>query len=242
MSDLNFHSGPHAGGLPPRPDPQTGEPFPPPGLSYFGGGEGAPKDNPYRESRLSHKPDPPPEKGPVLVWHRENRAGKVATFLSGIAIYAVIMSIISWLQGETFGEMLKYWQLWIIVIVFSLLATGPFSYMGYSAGADWLQVDRVRWGKHKRMWVDLYELTRIHATYGGTTFHLELYDKDIGFARSFQELQQDHRIWDLVYNGILHSVANGATISKQAIGILRLEQTPALRLRQQHATGDEPRW
>lgn len=100
----------------------------------------------------------------------------------------------------------------------------------------------MRWGVHKRMWVDLYELKRVHAHYGGTTFHLELSDKDIGFARSFQELQQDQRIWDLVYNGILHSVANGATVSKQAIGILQLDKTPALRIREQRGLGDEPQW
>lgn len=228
------------GSLPPRPNPEDGEPFPPPGLSYFGSKDTQPDNNPYRETRRSHKPAPPPELGPVLAWHRENRKGKIATFISGIAIYAIILSIVSWFQGDGFGAMLTYWQLWPLIIVFSLLATGPFSYMTYSAGADWLQVDRVRWGKHKRMWVDLYELTRVHATYGGTTFHLELYDKDIGLARSFEELQQDRRIWDLVYNGILHSVANGATVSKQAIGILQLNKTPALRLRQARGVGDEP--
>lgn len=71
---------------------------------------------------------------------------------------------------------------------------------------------------------------------------LELYDKDVGIARSFQELQQDRRIWNLVYNGILHSVANGATVSKQAIGILQLHNTPALQLREQRGVGDEPKW
>lgn len=242
MSNDTSAANPFADGLPPRPDPQTGEPFPPPGLSYFGSKDTAPERNPYRESRISHKPHPPPNSGPVLAWHRENRTGKIATFLAGVTITTLLLSLISIFQGDSFGAALQYWPVWAIIIGGSLLATGPFSYMGYSAGADWLQVDRVRWGKHKRIWVDLYELTRVHATYGGTTFHLELYDKDVGIARSFQELQQDRRIWDLVYNGILHSVANGATVSKQAIGILELHKTPALQLREQRGVDDEPKW
>lgn len=223
----------NAESLPPRPDPHTGEPFPPPGLSYRGSTERRPEDDPYRETRLSHKPAPPPDHGTVLAWHRENRKNKIATFISGVAISALVLALIPVFQGEVFGDSLRYWPVWVVIIAFSLLATGPFSYLTYSAGADWLQVDQARWGRHKRIWIDLYELRRVHAHYGGSTFHLELYDNDIGLARSFQELQQDRRIWDLVYNGILHSVANGATVSQQAIGILQLDKTPALRLREQ---------
>ncbi|WP_297547275.1 hypothetical protein [Amycolatopsis sp.] len=131
------------------------------------------------------------------------------------------------------------WPMWILIVVGTVLTTSPFSYFTYSAGADWLLVERVRWGVRKRGWVDLYELKRIDASFGGTTFHLWLFDKDLGFSRSFQELQQDRRIWDLVYNGILHSVAGGAEPSKQAIGILKLNETPALRLRESARSSEE---
>lgn len=227
---------PFVDSLPPRPDPQTGEPFPPPGLSYFGGGDTKPEDNPYRETRLSHKPKPPPGLGPVLVWHRESRKSKIVGVVGGAAILIVGITIISLIKGyglDWFGA----WQIWLIIAGGTILAAGPFSYLTYSAGADWLQVDLVRWGKHQRRWVDLYELTKINASYGGTTFHLDLTDKDITLSRSFQELQQDHRIWDLVYNGILHSVANGATVTHQALAVLKLDQTPALRLRDQRHEG-----
>ncbi|GAA3564826.1 hypothetical protein GCM10022222_55720 [Amycolatopsis ultiminotia] len=50
-------------------------------------------------------------------------------------------------------------------------------------------------------------------------------------TRSTEELQRDRRIWDLVYNGILHSVASGAQVGNQAIGILQLDKTPALKIR-----------
>jgi hypothetical protein len=216
--------------LPPRPDSQTGEPFPPHGLSYFGGKETRPEDNPYREIRLSYKPEPPPGSGPVLAWHRENRHGKLATALAGLVILTIGAACISLLRGDGFA-VLGYWQVWVIILAGTALASSPFTYLTFSAGADWLQVDHVRWGVHRRMWVDLYELKKIDASYGGTTFHLWLYDKDIGLSRSFEELQRERRIWDLVYNGILHSVANGAQVSKQAIGILKLNETSALRLR-----------
>lgn len=218
--------------LPPRPDPETGKPFPPPGLSYFGGEDTTnPEQDPYRESRLSHKPQPPPGCGQVLAWHRENRRGKIATLLSGLVIMVVGVAFLSLLGGDGLA-MLTAWPVWVVIVVFTVLAASPFSYLTYAAGTDWLLVDITSWGRTKRAWVSLYDLTKIDTSYGGPTFHLWLYNKGGGFSRSFEELQRDRRIWDLVYNGILHSVANGAQISTQAIGTLQLDHTPALRLRE----------
>ncbi|MGH3624663.1 MAG: hypothetical protein ACRDQ5_23225, partial [Sciscionella sp.] len=60
--------------LPPRPDPQTGEPFPPHAPKYKNA-DLHPEDNPNYELRLSRKPQPPPDMGPVLVWHRDSIKG-----------------------------------------------------------------------------------------------------------------------------------------------------------------------
>ncbi|GAA3588635.1 hypothetical protein GCM10022222_86310 [Amycolatopsis ultiminotia] len=216
--------------LPPRPDPQTGEPFPPHGLSYFGGEQRPHYADPGRETRLSHKPAPPPDKGPVLAWHRESRKGKFTSIVVGFVIMLVIVAAISLFHGDGFGAFTA-WPMWIIIVVGTFLTSSPFTYLTYAAGADWLLVERSRWGIKKRIWLDLYKLTKIDASYGGTTFHLWLYNKGGGFSRSTQELQLDRRIWDLVYNGILHSVASGAQVSNQAIGILQLDKTPALKIR-----------
>lgn len=225
--------------LPPRPDSEIGEPFPPHGLSYMRGDAPDPEFDSNRERRLSRKPLPPPGLGPVLAWHRESPRGKVVLVLSGVGLMLVIVAAISVFSGSGLSAF-TYWQMWVFVVVGTVLMSSPFSSMTYAAGADWLLVERTRWGIKKRMWVDLYELTKIDASYGGTTFHLWLYDKDLGFGRSLEELQRDRKIWDLVYNGILHSVANGAQVSVQAIGILKLNETPALRLRESaRSSGEE---
>ncbi|WP_233573668.1 hypothetical protein [Amycolatopsis panacis] len=225
--------------LPLRPDPQSGEPFPPHGLSYVGAKQRDPVLDPNRETRLSYKPEPPAGLGPVLAWHRESRRGKAVLVLTGIGLMLVIVAGISLLSGDGLAAF-GYWQMWVLVAVGTILMAGPFSYLTYAAGADWFMVERSRWGVKKRLWVDLYELKKIDVSYGGTTFHLFLYDKDLGLSRSFEELQRDRRIWDLIYNGILHSVAAGAQVSPQAIGVLKLNETPALRLRDSaRSSGDE---
>jgi hypothetical protein len=205
----------------------------------MGGPETDRFDDPHRETRLSRRPEPPPGLGPVLAWHRESRGGKVMNVVVGFILMLVIVAVISLIHGDGLNAFTT-WPMWILIVVGTILTTSPFSYLTYAAGADWLMVERVRWGVKKRAWVDLYELKRIDASFGGTTFHLWLFDKDLGFSRSFEELQRDRRIWDLVYNGILHSVAGGAEPTKQAIGILKLNETPALRLRESaRFSGDE---
>jgi hypothetical protein len=239
MHDPATGDGPGMESLPPRPDSQIGEPFPPHGLSYVGGEQGDPVLDRDRETRLSYKPEPPTGLGPVLAWHRESRRGKIGLVLTGLAIFIVGTAVISLLHHDglkAFG----LWQVWIAIVVFTILTASPFSYLTYAAGSDWLMVERARWGVKKRVWVDLYELKKIDVSYGGTAFHLFLYDKDLGLSRSFEELQRDRRIWDLVYNGILHSVAGGAQATQQAIGVLKLNDTPALRLRDAaRSSGDE---
>lgn len=222
--------------LPPRPDRETGEPFPPHGLSYFRREEAAPEQDVRRENQLADRPDPPPGLGPALAWHRESRRGKIALILTSALILIVGAIVISLFHQGGIG-ILAAWPIWAIVAVGVFLISSPFSYFTYAAGADWLMVERSRWGVKSRAWVDIYELTRIDAAYGGTTFHLWLYDKDMGITRSSEELQRDRRIWDLVYNGILHSVAGGAQVSPQAIGILQLNKTPALKIRDSDDTG-----
>ncbi|OLT48255.1 hypothetical protein BJF85_13665 [Saccharomonospora sp. CUA-673] len=107
----------------------------------------------------------------------------------------------------------------------------PMTVMTYAAGADWFMVRRTRWGRTAHRWVDLYELTRIDARFLGGGFHLDLTDKDGGVSVTFPEVQADRRIWDLIYNGIVHSVANGATIDNMSIGVLNIQHTAALDIR-----------
>ncbi|QWF83782.1 hypothetical protein [Amycolatopsis sp. CA-230715] len=225
--DGSMHGQASMNHIPPRPDPITGEPFPPHGLGYLRDESDYPRDNPNRETRVSYRPDPPPGLGPVLAWHRESRRGKIVTALGALGLFLLGTALIS--SMNDFGlKAFEFWQIWAVIIVTVFLIVAPFSYLTYAAGADWFMVERSRWGIKKRLWVDLYDLTRIDVSYGGTTFHLFLYDKDLGLSRSFEEIQRDRRIWDLVYNGIVHSAANGANVSLQAIGVLQLNSLPFL--------------
>ncbi|MGH3949391.1 MAG: hypothetical protein ACRDSE_09735 [Pseudonocardiaceae bacterium] len=104
-----------------------------------------------------------------------------------------------------------------------------------SAGADWVQWGmRKRWYQRRahRGYLKIYELVSVTADAAGPTLYLRLEDAEGNVLyRMRHALQGDRRIWDLLYNGILHSVANGAEIDTLAIGMLKLDETPALRLR-----------
>ena len=96
----------------------------------------------------------------------------------------------------------KSWFLWMVLAV-----TIPIYYFSLRskrvvAGADWL--------RSGPRWVRTYELTKIALKRNGTTALLELVDQG---GRTLQvpwsQLQYNRELWDLVYNGILHSVYLG---------------------------------
>ncbi|WP_142000661.1 hypothetical protein [Amycolatopsis cihanbeyliensis] len=175
--------------------------------------------------------------GPTLAWHRPNKRMRHLTTLGAFGFLVIGGSLLGLLDGDSPFEWLLWWQSWILIIVFTILIGGPFSTIVHSAGADWLQVQRLRWGVTKSNFVKLYELTKIDVSHGGTTFHLYLSDGERAVERSFEELQVDRRVWDLVYNGVLHSVASGATVTTKAAGILELSHVPGLKFRNPYTEG-----
>lgn len=217
--------------LPPPPDSQTGEPFPPHGLGFRGDADKpVPEHDPYRETRLSDKPEPPEGMGPVLAWYKESKRGKLIGFLGGFAVLVTGATLISYLNGDGAFDWVKYWQAWVILSVGCLLATGPLTYLVYSAGADWFKFDVVKFGIRRRSTViKLYDLKKITAEFGATEFYLKLSDGKNSLDLTFLEFHYDRRIWDLVYNGILHSVAAGAQLNNIALERLELDQVPQLR-------------
>ncbi len=138
-------------------------------------------------------------------------------------------------EGDLGG--LGYWQIWIIILVFAYLASGPLDYQTTSAGADWIKWDyNKRWYQRRARsnHLKIYELTRIEGYFAGGMLHIRFEDHEgRGADRQVGDLQRDRRIWDLFYNGLLHSVANGAEINRTAVELLKLDETPALRLREQ---------
>ncbi|MBK1784430.1 hypothetical protein [Prauserella cavernicola] len=218
-------------GLPPRPDPETGKPFPPHAPGYTGNDK-HPEANPLRDITLSRKPKPPAGLGTTLAWWRDSPKAGLARAAFAFALMVVGVAVIG-LSGDGDLSIFGIWPIWIVIVVFAYLASNPFNIDTISAGADWVQSRRSRFKRTN--YVKVYELTKIRISYGGGDLHLAIYDNERGMDRTYSEWHRDRRIWDLVYNGIVHSVANGADIRPRDIGALQLRNNPALHLREQRS-------
>lgn len=203
--------------LPPRPDPETGIPLPPHAPAFFG------KDRPRHSARRG-APPPPDGCGETLAWHRPAATGqarKLAAAVLAMTTLAVVVSLI------ITGSLILYWPAWPAIAVAAWLLAGPLDMPALSAGADWLQ-----WSRRNRWWgvrdgprahIRCYELREITALIHQTHTVLTLTDNDgRTCTKTREELQRDRIVWDLLYNGILHSVANGAKITSTAAEVLRL--------------------
>jgi hypothetical protein len=222
--------------LPPRPDPKTGHPFPPHAPAYAGSDTDSDKATP-RPNRFFGPPEPPEGMGRPLAWHYDNVVGNVRRYFVALAIVLVGIAILSLLRGDGLADLL-IWQVWPVAVIGTYLMSDPLTFKTITAGSDWLQ-----WGTRKRWYhraprdghINTYELVSVTASGSGASLYLKLEDADGNILfRMRHALQQNRQIWDLLYNGILHSVANGAETDTLAIGILKLDETPALHLRDTH--------
>jgi hypothetical protein len=92
--------------------------------------------------------------------------------------------------------------MWLVVLLGIILIHGAERRMKVSAGAEWLQ--------RRRSWVRTYELRRVtaHSTPSGIEIRLaDLGGRELSVLSD--EIQRDRYMWDLVYNGIMHSVIAG---------------------------------
>lgn len=168
--------------------------------------------------------------GPVLVWHRQSRRGNVIQFLIAVGIMAGGFAVISLLNGDGLA-MIATWWIWLIILATAYLASKPLKAEVLSAGADWYQIQLRNPGRRTKSGVvKLYELRRIEGSAGTADYFLKIYDGDTASELSLTEWQCDRRLWDLVYNGILHSIAKGAHANEFAIELLHLKHYPALGL------------
>lgn len=108
------------------------------------------------------------------------------------------------------------WWLWLIAVVGSLVMFLAVRGKRLTAGADWFDENGA--------WIKTYELTsvRIIGAWGGDL--LELKDEaDRKVSVKLPHLLENRALWDLVYNGILHSACSGrATVTQLARERLRL--------------------
>lgn len=179
--------------LPARPDPWTGQPRPPHAPGFAG------SDRPDKRDRITDPakaPAAPEGQGPVLAWYKSSRRG--AFKVSAVALLVLCPLGVTIDQGFSVAWM-RVWQAWLVLVVGCVLIYFARRSVQCSAGADWL--------RRKNGWVKLYELIKVTAHRGSNTLYLHLKDHD---GRELQikvdDLQENRLMWDLVYNGLLHSV------------------------------------
>jgi hypothetical protein len=94
------------------------------------------------------------------------------------------------------------WWTWLLALLAAIGAYLTKLKIGVSAGAEWLQ------GRHG--WIRIYELTKVTTHYRGNNYWLTMHDRDgRRLELSISLIQENRDVWDLVYNGILHSVIAG---------------------------------
>jgi len=183
--------------LPPKPDRETGEPRPPraPDIS---GAEPLSKRDVRRVRSGKRRPAPPPGEGPLLEWFKPSPHEHLTT---GTWVFLLFVVGVTVEQGGDPAWM-GFWQVWVVLLPMLLGIHFAVRPAECAAGAEWLRVGR--------KWVRLYEIVTAEADRNGSDLRVTLED---GPGRRIsvraKDLQKDRELWDLVYNGILHSVIAG---------------------------------
>jgi hypothetical protein len=225
------------GELPPLPDLSTGLPRPP----------RAQRNTNWAFQREEHTdrstfpPKPPPGQGPTLEWDSWSYDGAFRVSALLLVIFATVFTLKTWgIAWAVDG------RAWIIMIGITLLVllTARLSYRSTAAGADWCS--------YGKQWVRIYELTEVRMRQSYTGWYIRLTDGDGRKLEQFiPEIQGNSDLWDLVYNGILHSVIkDGAKIdqrSREKLGLdhavwALLETSEKHPSDAEHRLGIEAQW
>jgi hypothetical protein len=185
--------------LPPRPDPSTGLPRPP-GAPGFIGVDVPVNESVIREQDQALAPSPPPGQSPVLVWYRESSRGSV---ISTVVVVLLAATILTLSRGTAWIVNAKYWGVWAIFAVSLVVVYFISRADRFSAGADWVA--------RGRKWVRVYDLVKVtchsYPYYGAGVCMRDSGGRKLRYR--FIDLSSDRLLWDLTYNGILHSVIAG---------------------------------
>jgi hypothetical protein len=133
----------------------------------------------------------------------------------GLLLTIVLLSLIILPEGHGPFHWMQFWQMWLIVVVGVAAATLTMRSDRCSAGADWL--------KYRKSWVRTYELDviMVRCSRGRPTVRLTDQGKRVVDVEA-NMLWENRLIWDLLYNGVRHSVAGGAALNDAARGFFKL--------------------
>ncbi|SFT49511.1 hypothetical protein SAMN04487904_102515 [Actinopolyspora lacussalsi subsp. righensis] len=198
----------HPATLPPCPDPRTGQPRPPRAPLVRDRNPNAPTER----GKQHNAPRPPHEASPMVEWFHRSRA---RSLLARLTLVSVIFVIGVFMGGVDLPRVLVFWvTLGSWALISGLRKHNP----SLSAGVDWLTHENGNF-------VLTYQLASVEVA--GTKPHQSLRLVDVygnEFSSDLDDPQRNRELWDLVYNGILHSVhVNGATISQSARDSLELD-------------------
>jgi hypothetical protein len=156
----------------------------------------------------------------VLAWYRASRRGAFAAVGWAFAILAVVFTLtlgLSWVST---------WVMWPII---ALCLIGVYASTRVSqcrVGADWVA--------NRKTWVRIYELVKVTCHGGVGDPELRLVDSDgRRTTLGILTMQNDRDIWDLTYNGILHSVIAGGAQTNGELHLMLHLPYPATDSRNQ---------
>lgn len=149
--------------------------------------------------------------GPPLEWCEESKHFPV----HGAAFFLCFMLACATFVYRGF-DWIYEWLPWTAVLGLPLLVFFDMRKDRVLAGARWVQ--------ERDKWVSTYELVTIRSTTVGLNRATKLIDAQGNkIVLILRNAQANPALWDLVYNGIVHSVASGSCdISRAARRILRV--------------------
>ncbi|WP_183783549.1 hypothetical protein [Prauserella sediminis] len=190
--------------LPPKPDPQTGEPRPPAAPGHF---NGLKEPQPYDANKVPSGPTAALE---WLYGTRKSGWWSAAT---------VVVLIIAFLTFKSGLDWVFAWPTWLFMAAAGVAFWFLPRNTKMAAGADWVNAGGDT--------IYTYELVEIGTSGTPGSWELILKDQRGNVDRgNIADYQQNPLLWDLVFNGIRHSVAAGATIDPETYRVLKLDEYP----------------
>ncbi|MDZ7929262.1 MAG: hypothetical protein U5N21_04025 [Rhodococcus sp. (in: high G+C Gram-positive bacteria)] len=187
------------------PDPNTGEPRPP--MAHRGEATAlwVTKPGDLEKSVV------PSEYGPAPEAFEESRREKTLQVLMLVAMF--LLFFIVPFRGFGWADL---WFPWLVILGLPALQYRKSLGDRVLAGARWVQ--------QRDEWISTYEITRIRSTTVGLNRASKIEDVHSNkMILVFRDAQMNPLLWNLVYNGIAHSVAHGnCDISKAARRILKV--------------------
>ncbi len=129
-----------------------------------------------------------------MEWYRDSRRYTYGPAVLALGFMIVIMTLIAW--GVWW---MTEWIFWLIVLFAPVMIFVSGRRRWMAAGAEWFASNTG--------WVKVYELTKVELAGSGASPQLYLTDAEGRVAHAeLRRMQANSRLWDLVYNGIIHSI------------------------------------